>query len=203
MRTEKNTKLKRRLALIIGMAMALSICSATPAMAKTKTMTVYNEVYKTGKIVYCASGLGVHKVYLKTGKVRKLASGNWSSSMKKKGNYLYYQNNYAMSADLSREKITNGKKKTLAENGAEDAIAKNKIYYTKHDEQWENMYKRVMSINGNNKKKTSVKAKMKYKRSNAKGYKIIQKYVNDSGVIKFWLKTPSGKKYYLGKGVRY
>ena len=199
MKTDRNTKLKRRLALIIGMVMALSICTAAPAMAKTKTMTAYGEVYKTGKIVYCASGIGVHKVNLKTGKVKKLASGYCSYGMKKKGKYLYYQNCYPINSDLCRVNISTGKKKTLAKQIDVYAISNNKIYYTKWVNGNSTLAKRVMSLNGKNKKKTTVNAKQKYRVSNAKGYSVVSKCIRDHE-FKFWLKTPSGKKYYLGKG---
>ena len=193
---------KKFLACIMVLAIAVAFMPAnTFAASKTAKMKAYDQVIKSGNTVYCAGAEGLYKVKVKKGKVvsKKLLTraesfGAYSyySGMKKKGGYIYAQiSTEGTSFYLDRIKTKSGAYKTLA--GSEDqgpvvyAIKGKKIYYKATDSKT----KKVMKLNGKNKKKTSTKPVMKHAKSNAKGYSVIMKAKGDKIVT--YLKTPKGK----------
>lgn len=199
-------KMKRIMMCLMVMAVALAFMPAGSfAASKTIKSTFYNQVIKDGNTAYCAGAGGIYKVRLKNGKVKssKLvhedpATGPYSyvSSMKKKGNYIYFNSATEGTVDyLMRIKATGGKAKTLLTSNTDawvDAVAiKGKKIYYKY-----NGKNRVMSLNGKDKKSTSVKAVQKARKSNAKGYRVIIKEKGSYAID--YLKTPKGT-YKIGK----
>ena len=70
----KQWSLKRTIS-VICMAMMLALCvfsSAVQAKSPKGKMTVYDNVIKSGKCVYCCDGYRIYRVNLKTGKVKNL-----------------------------------------------------------------------------------------------------------------------------------
>ena len=193
---------KKILACIMVLAIAVAFMPAnTFAASKTATMKAYDQVIKSGNTVYCAGAEGLYKVKVKKGKVvsKKVISraesfGAYSyySGMKKKGSYIYAQvSTEGTPYYIDRIKTSSGAYTTLAsanDQGPIDyAIKGKKIYYKAYD----SSTKRVMKLNGKNKKKSSTKPIMKHKKSNAKGYSVIMKEKGDKVVT--YLKTPKGK----------
>ena len=187
------------------------------AASKTKQMKVYTSVYKSGNTVYCCSTKGISKVNLKTGKVKLLKDAVYYyhhgfSDMKKKGKYLYYFSEWSWAGDTElyrlntktgkAKKIISGyknKKITYIENYV---ISGKKIYvsgYRSGEDMDRGKYVKLkMKLNGKSKKKTSVKAKMIEVETNAKGYTVEEVENSDGDIVTCYLRTPSGKKYYLG-----
>ncbi len=201
--------MKKRLALLLtALVVAVAFMPASAFAASKAKMTVYTEVYKTGNTVYCAGeGDSIYKVRVKDDKVTSkkkvmettFCMGPYSYvwSMKKKGGYIYYElGGEGTYNQLKRVQISSGKKKTLTSCVNDYAIKGKKIYYSNYDEDSDKLKYRVMKLNGKNKKKSSVHAQSKYKRSNAAGYSV--KYKKKGGYAKTYLKTPQGT-YYLGK----
>ena len=194
------------LSAIMLVTMAVSVSFAATEYVKMTTYTVL----KAGNTVYCPSaGDGIYKVTVKNGKVRKVKwlkkSGfvmgdySYNNSLKKKGNYLYYimwsEGTYCT---LHRINLNTGKDKLIAVNATDYAFKDSKIYaeiwkFTDDDQY---VVYRSMKLNGNSKKKTSIKPRMKQKVSNAKGYSVS--YKEKGGYVYTYLKTPKGK-YKLGK----
>ena len=186
--------------MVLAIAVAFMPAN-TFAASKTAKMKAYDQVIKSGNTVYCAGAEGLYKVKVKKGKVvsKKLLSraesfGAYSyySGMKKKGGHIYAQvSTEGPAFYLDRIKTKSGAYKTL--EGANDqgpivyAIKSKKIYYKAQDSKT----KKVMKLNGKNKKKTSTKPVMKHAKSNAKGYSVIMKSKGDKIVT--YLKTPKGK----------
>lgn len=197
--------------MVIATAVAFMPTSTFAATNKAK-MTSYT-VYKTGDTVYCAGDSGIYRVKIKNGKVKskkKLVTTGPHSyvyNLKKKGNYLYYMRyTEGTPAYICRVKTSGGKAKVLArlEEAGDFAIKNNKIYYSYYDWNYktnkEIVVKKVMNLNGKNKKKTKVQAVEKCKSTNANAYKlksnVKNKYARD------YLKTPKGT-FYLGKTKKY
>ena len=187
----------RKKAILLVLAAAL-VFTCMPAAVfagsgNVHSMKVY-EVYKSGNTVYCATYGGIYSVNLRTKKSKRLVKSEVNEALtclKKKGNYIYYMRNGMISNDLYRVR-TNGKSKKELFDGFNEkamesyAIYKNKIYIT-----YGNGKHKVMKLNGKSQKSTSSMPKMIEKKSNKKGYKLIEKIKGD-----YWysyLKTPSKK----------
>lgn len=146
------------------------------AASGTKTMTAYNEVIVKGNYAYCSASNGIYKVNIKTGSKKRIVKedsvGDFViNSMKIHNGYLYYKIVYGMPA-LYRVKLSGKSKKHLADIYKNYVISGNKIYYR----DLESEKKMRMDLNGKHKKKSSVKFKMKEKKSNKKGYWIKDVY---------------------------
>ena len=147
----------------------------------TKKMTVYDEVVVSGNYAYCSAAPGIYRVNLKTNKVKRIVDNSEYYTitgplfgMKVHKGYLYYMGTGGIGSPLHRVKKSGGKTKYLCV--VDDyAIKKGKIYYQAFDVDKDKSVKKVMKLNGKNKKKSSYKVKNKYKKSNKKGYKV--KYV--------------------------
>ncbi|MBQ9015655.1 MAG: hypothetical protein IJ109_05980 [Firmicutes bacterium] len=196
-------KRTRVAAFLVALAVMVSFMPA-PAFAGMKSMTAYYQIYKHGKAVYCCAEAGLFKVTVtKAGKVKKIKrlEKGFMSWEKKKGKYLYYMKIGKTGAGtLKRVKMSGGKIKTLI-GWKEELIAVisgNKIYYAYFMPGRDRYAKKVMKLNGKSKKKTRHKPLEKNKRSNAKGYRIINNWSGDGNTIKSYLKTPKGT-YYLGE----
>lgn len=179
----------------------------------TKKMTAYN-VIKKGNVVYCATGRGVYKVFLKSGKVKALFKMDEEEAydcgpikaMKLYKNYVFFLHGGPMTDSLYRIKISGGKTKILSKGIVGGyAISKNKIYFEEYNFDNYTKSKKVMSLNGKNKKKSSYSVKMTNKKANKKGYYIESV---DEGMVddEYWgeaeeytdyLITPSGKRIKL------
>ena len=203
--------MKHKLVLVLlSLVIAVAFMPAS-AFASSKTMTAYDQVIKSGNTAYCMTSAGIYKVKLKNHKVKskkKIFKANseepmYGKAMKKVKGYLYFKVEGPVGAFLVRVKTSGGKGKYLL-NPDPDwclddyVISGGKIYY-KLEGMKSNKYKK-MKLNGAAKKKTSVKAVLKTKKANAKGYKIIEKEKKKNGdyYIYSWLKTPK-QKYLLGK----
>lgn len=206
---KRKSAIKKLAACVMAMAIAVSFMPASAfAASKTVSMTAYNQVYKTGSTYYCAGASGIYKVKVKNGKVKskkRIVKNDWVGGpysyydgMKKKGKYLYYRvGSEGTWGTVNRVKLSGGKEKELAITGyhGDYAIKGKKIYFDKMDDE-ENVMKRVMKLNGTDKKKTSTKAKIKTKKSNTSGYSM--KIKEKGEVVKDYLRTPKGT-FYLGK----
>ena len=201
---------KRFMAVMLSaiMLVAMAACASFAATEYVK-MTTYR-VLKSGNTVYCPSAdYGIYKVTVKNGKVRKvkwlkksefvMGDYSYNDSLKKKGNYLYYimwsEGTYCT---LHRINLNTGKDKLIAVNATDYAFKDSKLYAEiwKFTDYGEYSVYRSMKLNGNSKKKTSVRPKMKLKSSNAKGYSVS--YKEKGGYVYTYLKTPKGK-YKLGR----
>lgn len=204
---------KKIISIILASMMVVTMLPMQVSAASTAKMTAFNQVYKTKNIAYCAGVGGVYKVTLKNGKVKKvkkLFKGKvidydygCAEAMKKKGDYLYFmaRNESAPGGRIYRVNVKTGKKKALTGFVyylVGYVIKDKKIYYSYDVADDDAFYEEVksMSLNGKNKKKSSMKVSMNTKNSNAKGYYIIEK--EKDGYLKDYLRTPKGK-YYLGK----
>ena len=188
--------------MILAIAIAFMPTSTFAASGSTVKANAYKQVLKSGNTVYACGDAGIFKVTVKNGKakkVKRLVKGDRYCAlehMQKKGNYIYY---HVMTNGtpyyLYRANVNNGKTKRLVY--ANDlgpisyAVKGSKIYYKA---QYGKKYR--MNLNGKNKKRTSVKPKMKVKKTNAGGYRVINKEKN--GYIYSYIKTPKGTKC-LGK----
>ena len=202
--------MKKKLTLILLIAVACAMMPMTASAASKVKMKTYSDVVKSGNTVYCTSTLGIWKVKVtKSGKVK---SKKWLLSpkkgysfdirhMKKKGHYLYYLAQFGGTSRLYRTNLSTGKRKLVAYDVVQYVIRKNKIYTVHFDIETEEYYNRVMKLNGKSKKKSSVRPVDKLKKSNAKGYSVISRKA-DNDYEKVYLKTPKGK-YYLGKAREY
>lgn len=210
--------LKRLVAIAMVFTIAVSLLPLTESYAATKTvsMKVYDQVIKSGNTLYCAGAEGLYKVTLsKSGKVKskKLlvkgeTFGNYSyiCGMKKYGNFIYYFSGTEGTVGyFKRVNISTKKQKTLlTENdevgGVTVAIKNKKIYY-----KYDTGKRKVMNLNGTSKKNSKITPKMKYLKTNKKGYSVImkEKKRGDGYLVTTYLKTPSGKKYKLGSHMAY
>lgn len=179
---------------------------------KPKPFVVYEDVIVSGDNAYCGYPGGIKKVNLKTQSVKTLAKGSAEdsadlSAMKLKKGYIYYIDYLVEDfADLYRVKTIGGGKKCLAACVGSYMIRGSKIYYEDQHDLYNNdrVYKKVMKLNGKTKKKTTVKAKMKWKKSNKSGYKIVTDNVYENqetydAYADYYLKTPDGSKVFLGR----
>ena len=141
-------------------------------------------------------------------------------NMSLKGNYLYYffESESVTATRIMRTNIHTGKTETLmkATNNStfmeinDYAIKGNKLYvsgslYDNDDNETPVTY--VMALNGKGVKRTSGQAITNHRKTNINGYQLIQEGLNRYGemkgnTVKCYLKTPSGKRIYLGKFTR-
>lgn len=141
-------------------------------------------------------------------------------NMSLKGNYLYYffESESVTATRIMRTNIHTGKTETLmkATNNStfmeinDYAIKGNKLYvsgslYDNDDNFTPVTY--VMALNGKGVKRTSGQAITNHRKTNINGYQLIQEGLNRYGemkgnTVKCYLKTPSGKRIYLGKFTR-
>lgn len=210
--------MKKRITAILLVGMLLLAVTPVTAHASSGAvkMTGYDQVIKNGNIAYCAGTGGIYKVILKKSKVKSIkrlvknectfAPESYQSAMRMKGKYLYFLNGgEGTGGCIERIKTTGGKSKRLDSVPLFDkyyayAIKGSKIYYFKHDVDFEadtiKTPKKVMNLNGKNKTKTSKKAVLKHKNSNAKGYSVVIQL--DGNYYKDYLITPKGA-FYLGE----
>lgn len=214
------SKSRKQIAVILITALAVLLfmtlqADNVNAASKTKKMTVYTSVLKSGETVYCCSTKGLSEVDLETGEVTLMEDAEWYgycgyTDMKKKGHYLYYffEGSSAISTTLYRTDLNTGKTQKLAEGTFDGkapyvtsyAISGNKLYvsgyYMGKDKPW----KRVMKLNGKSKKKTSVRAKNKEKKSNCTGYKVVEYGdIEEYETVDCYLMTPQGDRFFLGE----
>ncbi|MBQ9155514.1 MAG: hypothetical protein IJ137_01890 [Eubacterium sp.] len=200
--------MKKKLLLMFAFVLMAGFVSMNTDAA-AKKMTAY-KVIKSGNTVYCTgdgSSMGIYKVNLKNGKVKRLVKNPlngdygdyWFSCMAKKGNYLYYYCNQSADIDLRRVNIKTGKSKVLCSKGSGAlemkgyVLSGSRIYY-RCSKNYGPKKSYVMKNNGKAKKSTSVKAVMKKKYSNAKGYRTFSE--TKGNYISFYLKTPD-RTYFL------
>lgn len=211
------------LAMVIVVTAVSVPALAASSQAKTVKMSVYNDVLKSGDTVYCAGYKGLYKVKLKKDKVKSVKlivkePNDATCHMRKNGKYLYYVFDCYQVVEFWGVNTSNGESESLGGGSSEDywyfvdgdwdyVIKDNRIYCTWDDINYDNSgneytvkRKQVMKMDGSKKKKTSVKAVMKEKKSNAKGYSLkikkTKKYYKD------YLKTPKGT-FYLGKAEKH
>ena len=214
------SKYRSILVVLIITILVISITPASFASAKTKTkkMITYDDIIKRGNTVYCKAIFGngepsrIMKVTLRNNKVVKKKTlffrycFNWSYSLK--GKFLYIIENDDMGGQyLRRINVKTGKTKALTpkfNNWVNKyAIKGKKIYYSSSgykevgNKTVQIKRKKVMKLNGKNKKKTNCKIKMYRKKTNNKKYKLVYKYKNN-GDVKTYLKTPKGTYYIYG-----
>jgi len=205
------------MALIFGSFTTISLGSSN-----TKKMTAYKAI-KKGNIVYCVATLGVYKVNIKTGKVKRnyykidpedALNMPGPESIKIRKGYMYVYQQGPVGGFLTRVKLSNGKSKRLASKyGIYDyAISNGKIYFEGNyfsDDGDVSEVKKVMRLNGKSIKKTKYRAKTTVKKTNSKGYYVKSEYVGQKwwdygdGEGEYWdyytdyLVTKSGKKIKL------
>jgi predicted methyltransferase len=191
-------KKKTKFAVIFALIAALILSNTVSAFAasKTKKMTVYNEVIKSDKYVYCAAGNGIYKIDLETGSNQKLVKNDaypfvGIGGMKLYKGYLYYLTGGSGIASPSLYRIkTNGKGNKKLDSADMYVIKKKKVYYTKRvGDSYNKSVKRQMNLNGSKKKKSSYRVKSTFKDSNATGY-YIKQVESGSGVYSDYLVTP-------------
>lgn len=214
--------MRRKIVMILVAAVVAVAFMPASAFAGSKAvkMTSYDDVIKSGKTVYCSSSSGIYKVTLKKGKPKKVkglvkyARQTNVIKMKKSGKYLYYnESEFSTNPEdqiynLKRMKTSGAKKKTYARSidGPIFYALKGKNIYFElmearqvGEDDWDDyMIDYVMKQTGSlTKKETDKYPKMKCKKTNKKGYKIIE--VVSGNYIKTYLKVPKAKKKYLGK----
>lgn len=192
--------------------------AASPGALKTTTY----EVIKKGNTVYCATGAGIYKVKIKNKKAVskkclvkvKLYDNRVPGRMKLKGGYLYCTFLYPVGEYMCRIDLKTDKEEELFVPGEglfKDSMGvsvlayafKGKKLYTKieYDNGTLDDYQTgtfVSKLNGKSLKKAKVKIKYKSNHSNAKGYKVIEKYTRGSNSVREYLKTPKGT-IFLGR----
>ncbi len=199
--------------LIIALIVAFAFC-LEPSMAATKTMKTY-DVIKSGSSVYCLAGTGIYKVNIKSGSVKKIVKnpGEYGHyrQMAKKGKYIYYiKGGTDVRGELYRVKTNGTKKKKIAGSVAKNrcvqayAIKGKKIYYKEINATTCEAVTKSMKLNGKSKKKSSANVKSESCVSNAPGYTVMAHRLDkpEKGyyeTVKYWLQTPNGKKFNLGK----
>ena len=171
------------MAFVMAVVMIPTSAFAATTQAKKVKMTVYNDVLKDGNTVYCSGMKGIYKVKLKKGKVKSvkvLVKERFVTDyMKKTGNYLYYGSDYAEVVGLNRVNISSGKIQIIGERDGylwldywAYAIKGKKLYITYTDLE-DRIRTEVMKLNGKSRKKASVKAVMKEKKSNADRKSVV------------------------------
>ena len=203
----KRRKLNLFFIICIVLSLLASSSFSTFATTKTKTkrMTVYNEVIKSGRYLYCCDKYRIYRYDLKTGKLLNLVKrkGFVDESyfaMKKKGNRIYCLLGTDEETDLYMLKCNKKSQKKLHKGiiySTNYYVSKSRLYYSGYDEEFF-VTRKVSRLNGKSAKKSNVNCKMKIRKSNADGYRVI---VNDDlkGNVKTWLKLPGGKKKKLGE----
>ena len=204
--------------LILAAVIAFGCAALSFADTGGKT-TVYRTAYKAAKNTYCTDGYSIFRVNNSTGKVRKLTpsaqNGCWGFTLHK--GYIYYVRGTNGTVSYLCRVKTNGrsrKKLTGAIEEMEDfAISGSRIYYSfttyKYNPETEDdemvTVTKSMKLNGTDKKKDAFEFNTKSRKSNVKGYKIIEKKSKDfepcegKGSTVTYLKKPNGKKIKLAK----
>lgn len=208
--------MKKRILAVLIMVTVLTTCFTCTSYgaSSTKKMVTYN-IVKKKQIVYCAAKDGIYRVDLKNGSVKPLVitahyvpidSDPLNMSVYRE--YVYYQTASGISSNLYRVRTTGGKAKKLAPV-EEYAIKNGKIYYEEHSAYSSKRVMKVMNLNGKKKHKTRCRIKMKYKKTNAKGYSMVTEFSGkvwedyDDGTreefssFSDYLVTPSGVKIKL------
>lgn len=204
--------MRKRIGIILmTMIIAVSLMPVSAfAGSKQVKMTGYDKVYKQGNTIYCSGeGYSIYKVRLrgkKVASVRRLCPSEfvisergYNHGMKKKGKYLYYvAGSSAAYSSIWRINVNTGKQKLLAKSATDYAIKGGRLYTTTIKSRGESEFYThwSMKLNGKAKKKTSKKAVMKFRNSNAKGYSVRQKM--SGAYVTTYLKTPAGT-YKLGR----
>jgi len=205
--TMKKYRLVLLVFIIAALVTTLVPVSFASAKTKTKKMKVYDQVIKKGKYVYCSDNYSIYKVNLKTNKVKRLTKPSSAFTMKLHGQFIYYQKmTWGMSNYLCRVKTSGKSNKVLVskDDSLDYVISGKRIYYNTLDDDDK---RRVYSIklNGKNKKRANCKVKRIDKKTNKKGYKVINKESSDfddfdgTGYVVSYLKKPNGKKVKLAK----
>ncbi|MBQ1407123.1 MAG: DUF5050 domain-containing protein [Eubacterium sp.] len=205
--------------LVLAAVIAFGCTAFSFADAGAGKTTIYSAVYKASKNTYCTDGYSIFRVNNSTGKVKKLTpslmDGCWGFTMHK--GYIYYiQGTNGTVSYLCRVK-TNGKSRKQLTGAIEEmedfAISGSRIYYSfttyKYNPKTEDdetvTVTKSMKLNGTDKKKDTFVFNTKHKKSNVKGYKIIEKKSKDfapwdgKGTTTTYLKKPNGKKIKLYK----
>ena len=157
------------------------------AAGRTKKMTVYDEVLKSGNYAYCVTDgpldSGLYRVDLRTSEVKCLmkyayGEGGSTGSMSLKKGYLYYTISDDMFRGLYRVKTTGGAKKRIGKLSGSNkyAISGSTIYYTAfHRNVFSPGVMKKMKLSGKNKRNAKgCKVKMTRKKTNNNGYKIVK-----------------------------
>ena len=199
--------------IIVSMMSVICFCGTVTASGKTVKSTVYHQVIKTGDSAYCNCDYGICKVNLKTGEVTWLLKlpKSWVGIsgygyMKIEGEYLYYENRSgsAYTTSVNRINLRSKENQVLARSSGMDskkpyyiisyAIKDCKLYVSGYKVNW------VMELNGESKEKSSARIILTHRKSNKKGYSIIQKGdLEEKGYAKWYLKKPNGERIYLAK----
>ena len=194
--------------------------SITSEAASVKKMAVYDKMIKMGDIVFCCIRQDTYdedgqevteaivSVNCNTGEVKTLTTlGTPPNAMAIKGNYLYCLTIWEDTGGdvLNRINISTGKVERLADSVEEYAISGNTIYYRirqyKKDKKSEYRFigykNKKMKLNGKSKKNSSVRPKFVKKSITSDNYRLIEQ--ERGKYYYFYLQTPGGKSYYLGK----
>lgn len=202
---------RKTLTVIVALMLVMTFVIApsdTYAASKTVKSTTFNNTLKSGSTVYCTDSNKLYAVDLRTGAVRTLYTGKYGyvTNMKKKGNYLYF-NEMSQGVEggrLNRINLKTAKKQVLAKNNVypQYAIRGSKIYYVyskvSNNGNSVKQYKKVMNLNGKKKKSTKTKIKMTSKLTNANGYFVNSDFDYNSydwsnpAPVHYYLITPTG-----------
>lgn len=192
-----NKRIRSIAVIALLLVFVFSSTAMSFAASGTKTMTAYNEVIVKGNYAYCSASNGIYKVNIKTGKKMRIVKEDYVGDfiiedMKIHKGYLYYKVVYGMPA-LYRVKLSGKSKKFLADIEEVYVISGNKIFYR----ELESNKKMQMDLNGKHKKKTSVKFKLKEKKSNKKGYRVKTVYGKEVVDYSDYYQDPDESPSYL------
>lgn len=194
--------MKKRIAMVFFIAaMIVTMCVPMSfASSGYVKSTMYLDIYKDGNNAYCGGSFGVSKINLKTGKFTRIIKYESSPTnvgcFSKKGKWIYFIDHFR--CKLYRYNKHTGKKQVVYDGDLTNyAIRGKKVYVATGDPALEEVNYYVMSLNGKGLKSTKTKVKSKYKTSNVKGYKIVETNNWSAEKVKYYLKTPKGKKYYI------
>ena len=199
----RKSKIAILLALVVTLIASSMMVSFAATDMPTKKMTVYNDVIKSGKYAYCATGKGIYRVNLKNNRFKRILKTNttWLPpvAMKLYKGYIYYCIGDSVNIAFYRVKTDGTHKKSLG-SVCDYAISDGKIFYTRHDYDYDKeeeiILYRKMTLTGTNKKKSSYNVYNAIKRSNVSGYRI--KHVSSSsGKGTDYLVKPNSKKIKL------
>ena len=212
-----------RFALVLSMVLVLVIGCLTTSYAasapKTIKSKVYSEVYKKGNTVYCSDGYSIYKVNTKTNSVKRLLKPKVANCNEfiVHGRYIYFTHGtLGVDSRLCRVRKFDGKyykKMTKYMEIMGFGIKGSKLYYTygtyvetADGEEKTIKHTKRMTLLGKKKKTVRTVVKTKFKKTNAKGYKIIEKQSKDfewmdtqAGYTTTYLRKPNGTKIKLGK----
>ena len=197
--------IKMKKVLISLLAMILMMVSIPAgASAATKAKAKMYEIHVVKNYAFAVGNKGIYRVKLRNGKPvskKKIVKcgGKYSiDHLLVKGKYVYFKKSSGSKEYLYRVKKTGGSAVKLAGMGefSEVAIKDKKIYYSYPGETDEDgmvleTIKKVMKLNGKDRKDTDVEAVEIDKYSSKKGYKYVQKVTKKS--VKIYLQAPNGK----------